>query len=100
MGSRTRDLGFGIWDSKGAPTVAQVVVEAVRPAVEIVQTFRSAVNVVQAFRPAVIVLTLLLHVASVAAQPPPQTAAPPPTTVTDYVVGPQDILTITSYDQA
>src|ERR1700712_4543840 len=30
----------------------------------------------------------------------PLLAQAPPTAVTDYVVGPQDVLTITSYDQA
>src|SRR3989441_11532572 len=43
---------------------------------------------------------LLLLVAPVAAQAPPPTTAPVAPMVTDYVVGPQDVLTITSYDQA
>jgi hypothetical protein len=37
-------------------------------------------------------------VATVSAQPPP--AVPSATVGTDYVIGPQDVLTITSYDQA
>jgi polysaccharide export outer membrane protein len=47
--------------------------------------------------PAVMLAVLLLTAASAAAQTPP---TPPPSLVTDYVVGPQDVLTITSYDQA
>ncbi len=51
-------------------------------------------DVVQAFRPALLLIltltTALLSVELRAQQPP----------VTDYVVGPQDVLTITSYDQA
>src|SRR5713101_1095690 len=39
----------------------------------------------------------LLVAASLAAREPQK---PPPAPVTDYVVGPQDVLTITSYDQA
>src|SRR5207244_8008250 len=43
---------------------------------------------------------VLLLVATVAAQAPPGTTTPTAPVVTDYVVGPQDVLTITSYDQA
>src|SRR5438034_4556079 len=39
----------------------------------------------------------LLVAVSLAAQESPK---PPPAPITDYVVGPQDVLTITSYDQA
>src|SRR5437016_6780048 len=39
----------------------------------------------------------LLVAVSLAAQELPK---PPPAPVTDYLVGPQDVLTITSYDQA
>jgi polysaccharide biosynthesis/export protein len=42
---------------------------------------------------------LLLLVAPVAAQAPPAATAAVAPVVTDYVVGPQDVLTITSYDQ-
>ena len=44
-------------------------------------------------------LWLLMAVAA-AAQAPAGTAEPAPAGITDYVVGPQDVLTITSYDQA
>src|SRR5213594_2971389 len=73
MGSKRRDSGFGIWDSAGDSARDSVAMACV----------------------------VLLLVAPVAAQSPPQTAAPPAVPIiTDYVVGPQDILTITSYDQA
>ena len=42
---------------------------------------------------------VLLLVATVAAQAPPATTATATPVVTDYVVGAQDVLTITSYDQ-
>ena len=43
---------------------------------------------------------LMCTVVTARAQTQPSVPAPPLATVTDYVVGPQDILTITSYDQA
>jgi len=46
-----------------------------------------------------IACVVLLLVAPVAAQAPPAPTAPVAPVVTDYVVGPQDVLTITSYDQ-
>ena len=45
-------------------------------------------------------LLLLTTAVAAAAQMPPPTAAPVAPTATNYVVGAQDILTITSYDQA
>ena len=42
---------------------------------------------------------LVVMVSGAAAQAPPATTAPVAPVVTDYVVGPQDVLTITSYDQ-
>lgn len=73
MGSRGRDLGLGIRDSALA-VVARV------------------------FRPAMSALvSALLAVVSLSAQQPQK---PPIVPVTDYVVGPQDVLMITSYDQA
>src|SRR6202011_2983803 len=83
-GSKSRDSGFGIRDS--ALLVAlSVVTRVVRV-------------VVQVFRPAIFALAAALLVAvSLAAQEPQKPLAAP---VTDYVVGPQDVLMITSYDQA
>ena len=52
-------------------------------------------GVVWGSRPTLIALLLLAVAASAAAQPPPPAAAP----VSDYTVGPHDVLTITSYDQ-
>ncbi len=73
MGSRDRDLGFGVWDLAFS-------------------------GVAQVFRPAVLVLaSALLIVVSLAAQEPQKPSVAP---ATDYVVGPQDVLAITSYDQA
>ena len=46
-------------------------------------------------RPTLIALLSLAVAVSAAAQPPPPAAAP----VSDYTVGPHDVLTITSYDQ-
>ena len=46
-----------------------------------------------------IACVVLLLVAPIAAQAPPAPTAPVAPVVTDYVVGPQDVLTITSYDQ-
>jgi polysaccharide biosynthesis/export protein len=56
--------------------------------------------VAQVFRPAMTSLLVLLIAGAASAQPPTKTAAPVAPAVTDYVVGAQDILTITSYDQA
>ena len=47
-----------------------------------------------------VALFVLLTALAASAQPPPKTDALPAPAITDYVVGPQDILTITSYDQA
>ena len=47
-------------------------------------------------RPALMALMSLAVAVSAAAQPPRPSASP----VSDYTVGPQDVLTITSYDQA
>lgn len=57
-----------------------------------------ATVVVRAFAATVVLLVALLPGAAEphAQSPDPQNAPPP----TDYVVGPQDVLTITSYDQA
>src|SRR5438093_13276387 len=71
MGFNRRGSGFGIWDS----------------------TRDSGRNALA------IACVVLLLVATVAAQAPPGTTAPTSPVVTDYVVGPQDVLTITSYDQ-
>ena len=49
-------------------------------------------RVVQIFGSAVIACAVLISATLSAQDKPP--------TVTDYVVGPQDVLTITSYDQA
>ena len=71
MGFNRRGSGFGIWDSAR-------------------DSGRNALA---------IACVVLLLVATVAAQAPPGTTAPTSPVVTDYVVGPQDVLTITSYDQ-
>src|SRR5947208_7496445 len=71
MGFNRRGSGFGIWDSAR-------------------DSGRNALA---------IACVVLLPVATVAAQAPPGTTAPTSPVVTDYVVGPQDVLTITSYDQ-
>src|SRR6266566_3649518 len=63
MGSRSRDSGFGIWDSALAVALASALLVAVSLAAQDSQTLPGA-------------------------------------PVTDYVVGPQDVLMITSYDQA
>lgn len=73
---------------------------------------RGSKVVVRVFRPAVIAIVLALAAVSLSAQkpqPPAQTppadsakpaAAAPASVAPDYVVGAQDVLTITSYDQA
>jgi polysaccharide export outer membrane protein len=79
MGSKSRDVGFGI---RARLLAAQVFPPALARVV----------------RPGILALaSALLVAASLPAFEPPQ---PPAAPVTDYVVGPQDVLTITSYDQA
>src|SRR5712692_10203268 len=91
MGSdNRRDSGFGIWDST-APSFDST------PPSFVVQAFRPAL------RPALAMVFALLACAPLGAQAQatktPAAAAPAPA-FTDYVVGAQDVLTITSYDQA
>jgi len=79
MGFETRDSGFGIRDSLGFGPRDSVGIGNVLAAT---------------------ILLLMAAVAASAQMPPSASTAPVSPTITDYVVGPQDILTITSYDQA
>jgi polysaccharide export outer membrane protein len=93
-------MGFSVSPAFVAQVFRPVafVAQVFRPAAFVAQVFGPAAFVAQVFRPAVAVIALVASfTAALGAQSPQKPADP---AFTDYVVGAQDVLTITSYDQA